>query len=174
MPALNKPRIPAPTLIIELTLEGHSFWCGRSQQRAPPSVPRGGWLEGGVQWARRRSKRAYTCSAKVGWALHRHRNVTKGWARGFVPRPYLKFFQRYSADFAEPSHRWHRPKSVGYRFCFDGQGNWKWLAGAAQFQGMRRPHPRDRETQAQGPNGLACPGLTTGSPLSTATLSPKR
>ena len=61
---------------------------------------------------------------------------------------------------------WPRPNTVGYRFCFDGQGDWKWLAGAAQFQGKGRPHPREKAfVKKQGLDGLACSSLAPERPF---------
>src|SRR5262245_8235103 len=50
------------------------------------------------------------------------------------------------------------------------QGDWKWLAGAVHISAQWAAHPA-QGAQARRPDGLACPGLVTGSSLSAYILS---
>src|SRR6516225_1149298 len=58
-----------------------------------------------------------------------------------------------------------RPNGVGYRFCL-ATGQLEVAGrGPPQFQVDGRPHPSESYLQKQGPDGLACPRLVTGTAL---------
>jgi len=58
---------------------------------------------------------------------------------------------------------------VGYRFLLSGQSGWQ---GRPDFSANGRP-TQQKEIQAQGPNGLACPGLDRKLPRPNAIVSRK-